>query len=313
MYEKVKLTMVVPTIARDVSKLLNNVEYFFEYLPIDNICIVSTEEVGRMLPNDNRLRYISESLMVDFEKIKKIITYKSGKEAAMRTGWYVQQFIKMSFCRFTDSDYYFLWDSDTVPVKSIKLFDDNGIPFLDYKTEYHQPYFETIQLLLPGYNKKFKGSFISEHMLINSAYMRELLCKIESNIGIPGTSFDEKIINAIPENHVGGSGFSEFETYGTYIYKEHINHYALRKWHSMRYGGFFFQGRSSLSFKELSWLSLSYDAITFEKGDKLTWFSTIVRNEYYRRFFKASSLEVLSFLIRVKRRLLGLLIDVGRL
>lgn len=298
-----KVTMVVPTIAKDIPKLLNNLERIFENLLIDKICIVATEDVVRMLPGDDRLIFVPESQIVDFNKIKSLISKRAGRKASKRTGWYVQQFIKMGFCRITDDDYYLLWDSDTIPVKKISLFDENGIPYLDYKTEFHQAYFDTIQSLLPGYKKEFKGSFIAEHMLISSEYMKNLLCKIESNNRIAGSTFEEKIINSICEKDIAGSGFSEFETYGTYVYKEYRNRYILRKWRSMRFGGFFFEDAGSISHNEMKWLSGYYDAISFEKGDTLSAFSSLVHNDNYINHFGARSLEILSFIIRAKRKL----------
>lgn len=75
------------------------------------------------------------------------------------------------------------------------------------KTEYHEPYFRTMQALI-GYGKGTDYSFIAEHMLVSVPIMKELIRKIESS-AIPGGSWFEKVINATPADEP--NGFSEFE------------------------------------------------------------------------------------------------------
>ena len=298
-----KVTLVVPTIAKDIPKLLNNIDVYFSLLPIKNICVVATSEVGEMLPLDERILFISEDELVSFGKVKELIERRSGQGASKRTGWYVQQFIKLAYSRVTDDEYYLLWDSDTIPVKEISLFNNKGLPYLDCKTEYHKPYFDTISRLLPDHKKEYKGSFVAEHMLIKTDAMREMLSRIETNSTIQGDNFIEKVINAVDTAELSESGFSEFETYGTFVYRNHREMYELREWHSMRFGGFFYNGSSSLSDEVMTWLSKKYDAISFEKGDSISSVSKIVQSKQYMKIFKASSLHTFAFAIRAYRKI----------
>lgn len=82
-------------------------------------------------------------------------------------------------------------------MKPAILFDSNGKPYFDMKTEYHPPYFETISRILPGITKAINKSFISEHMVIRREYMLEMIHEIESSSGLEGSDFQERIINAI--------------------------------------------------------------------------------------------------------------------
>lgn len=299
------LTLIVPTIAKDISKLLGNIEVYFSFLPIKKICVVAPPEVKILLPSDDRIIFIPEADLVDFNAVRTLLKERAGDNAAKRTGWYVQQFIKLAYSRVTEDEYYLLWDSDTVPVKKTELFNAEGLPYLDYKTEFHKPYFDTISRILPNHSKDFQGSFISEHMLINSSIMREMLSTIESNNEVVGRNYIEKIINAVDIDELSESGFSEFETYGTYIHKNHRDMYALREWHSMRFCGFFYDGSSSLTDEKMAWLSKKYDAISFEKGDSISAISKIVQKNAYMKLFQSSSLDTLAFIIRAFRKVTG--------
>jgi len=299
-----KFPVVIPTIPSDVPKVLNNLQFMSRYLEINNIVVIGNKDVERMLPNTLKNSYINESEFIDIDSIKTLLIRRTGDEiTGKRAGWYAQQFIKMSYANVCSTEYYLLWDSDTIPLHEIELF-EGGVPYLDYKTEFHKPYFQTISNILPGYNKIIKGSFIAEHMLINTSIMKSLLKEIEFNINLEGKSYIEKVLNSISANDIGASGFSEFETYGTYTMKNFPNKYKLRKWKSMRYGAFFFDGKNEIEENTISWLARSYDAISFEKGNKLSFISRLVDKKEYKKVFEASSLELWSFLIRAKRRVI---------
>ena len=301
-----KTTLVVPSIAKDIPKLLANIDTYFAYLPIDEICVIGSEDVRALLPELNdRLRFLAETEIVDFQKIKALIAKRAGENAAKRTGWYVQQFIKMGFSLRTEEEYYLLWDSDTLPVKKVKLFSDEGIPYLDCKTECHKPYFVTIQRLFPDIRKERKESFIAEHMLINTKLMRKLIAEIEANESLQGDSFDEKIISAVDPKDLGGSGFSEFETYGSYVCKYEPASYEIRHWKSLRNAAFFFDAQIPLTERNVSWLAKKYDAVSFEKGDDLSVLSKLIQSGWYVRVFSARSLEKLAFFIKAVRKICG--------
>jgi hypothetical protein len=92
--------------------------------------------------------------------------------------------------------------------------------FFTMKSEHHVPYFKTINVLFDGAIFKLTNkSFIAEHMMVDKDIMMEIIRKIESNRKINGNKFYEKILYAIDDNEIAGSGFSEFETYGNYVLK----------------------------------------------------------------------------------------------
>ena len=287
-----------------MGRFLANIGVYVELLPISPVCVIGSEVLHFMLPDDNRILYVKEDSLVDFKKIKDLIIRRSNSDSAgKRAGWYIQQFIKLGYSKICKDDYYLLWDSDTVPVKRVELFDDAGIPYLDCKTEYHKPYFDTISQLFPGYEKQVEGSFIAEHMLINKQFMLDMINSIEQNTSLEGEDYTEKIINAINPIELDSSGFSEFETYGTYVCKKYPNNYKIREWKSLRFGGFYFGGAKSLNDEERKWIAKRYDAISFEKGDYTSFLKVLV--PVLKHFCSPKILDYLSIPIRGFRKMIG--------
>ena len=192
--------------------------------------------------------------------IQQLLPYHKYKPS-----WYFQQFLKMAYYNISKNNYYLIWDSDTLLLNNITFFNPiNNKPYFTMKNEYHKPYFDTLKIIL-GLDKKSQKSFISEHMMINKNIMKEIINKIESNKFLKGNTFFEKIINSINQNKSEESPFrfSEFESYGTYIYQYYRNKYEYRSLRSCR-KGFSYIGLN-LKKEILNWVSRSFDTISFEK------------------------------------------------
>lgn len=301
-----EISLVIPSVPSDINKFLSEIDNFRLRLPISNIYIICNLKDISITKSDSKINLIDEDSLIKYDLIKQLLLKRSSDpKIRKRVGWYLQQFLKMNFARICKDNYYLLWDSDTIPLKYIDLFDSEGKPYLDFKSEYHKPYFDTLYRILPGYQKIFSGSFISEHMLINSKHMRELLDLIEANTSVPGNVFYEKIINAISIKDISDSGFSEFETYGTYVYKNYLNEYHIRQWRSFRFGGLFFS-ISDINNKILcNWLSSYYDAISFEKGNYISSFGKLLVKNRFIRNYSPVVLDYIAYIIRAKRRIIN--------
>ena len=169
----------------------------------------------------------------------------------------------MQYCQICKEEYYLIWDSDTIPVKEVNMFSDDGKPYFDVKTEYHKPYFITMKNLFPELGKKNNYSFISEHMLIKTKIMKKLINRIDNNSNILGDKWYEKIINCININDLKHSGFSEFETYGTFVNEHYKHFYKIRTWKFLRNGKYYYNPKF-LTFNDTLNISKNYDAISFE-------------------------------------------------
>lgn len=285
-------TLVVIT-PNDFLRLRSNYTRLVKWLPDGKIIFVGSDKVGELVSEliadlreksglqlmqpsedgnpEERLDFVNENDVIPFDDVHRAMAAKmepllKGRELPRGvTGWYYQQFLKMEYSRICDSEYYMSWDGDTVPCKKVVMFNDEGKPYLDLKHEYNELYFTTMGKLIPGLKKFIEPSFISEHMLFKCDIMKKFIAKIESNDNIPGSRFYEKIINCIPLEDIQGNGFSEFETYGSFVCLTSPKTYKLREWHSFRLAGEFFDPET-ISDDDYEWLAHDFDAISFEKG-----------------------------------------------
>ena len=136
-------------------------------------------------------------------------------------GWYFQQLLKLQFA-FTDpdDDYYLIWDGDTVPLRPMRFFDEQGRLLMTKAEEHHAPYFETYWRIL-GEEPHREFSFIAQHIPAQKSVVREMLAKIEEHVPGEG-NWAWKLMRTLPSQ--GYSLFSEYETYGHYM----KNHYPER-------------------------------------------------------------------------------------
>ena len=75
--------------------------------------------------------------------------------------------------------------------------------------------------------------------------------------------FYEKILNAITEKDLSRSGFSEFETYGNYLYTRHPELFQYRPLKTQRHGMFYYGKIPDVD--ELK--NSLYDTVSFEEYD----------------------------------------------
>lgn len=291
--------IIMPVVLQDLKTINYSYSYLRKYIKFDKLVLIGNETLAKEISKlfDQSVVFIDEDSLVEYSNVENIIAQRCGENvtALRRTGWYLQQFLKMAYSEVCEKEYYLIWDSDTIPLKKLKMLDE-GHPIFHMKEEYCKAYFETMERLLPGLKKIVNNSFISEHMLINCNIMRELICNISNNDLLKGETFYEKIINAISENDIALSGFSEFETYGTYCVNYYPNFYVNKKWNSLREGNVFFE-ISQFSTREAEWLAKWYDAVSFEKSMKKNHGIGILRNRVVQRTIRFDVLKRLLNLI----------------
>lgn len=100
-------------------------------------------------------------------------------------------------------------------------------------------------------------------MLIKTSLMGKLLDQVQNNKNIDGDTWYEKIINSINPDDLPHSGFSEFETYGTFVTEYYPEVYEIRNGRSLR-GEKNRYNPENFSDSYAKKLSDSYDAISFK-------------------------------------------------
>ena len=282
-----RLSVITPSIAEDTDTLLSNAPIIFKHLPVKNIYAAVPGGVSPKV-HDSRIIFVNENEFVDAGRIREMYSLRAE---GTRAGWYIQQFVKMQFSRFTNDEYYLVWDSDTIPLKPVDMFADDGRPFFDMKDEMTPAYFRTLGKILPDIHKTVNESFISEHMIIRTEYMREMLAEIEANHALDGRNFQEKIITAIDTGDLAGAGFSEFETYGNYVVLRHPESYTFRTWRSLRDSKKFYGNASELDERNASWLAKRYDAISIEKFQRPTRWAKVIQSPLFQKIFSPRVIE----------------------
>ena len=284
MADSIKYDAIIVQTPDDFKRMCGHHERMCRFIPADRIFFVGRSEIETLLkkeqddyPEDSAIKragFICENDILPFDDVHSVVcdivrAEMDGQIPGRNiTGWYYQQFIKYAYYNFSKNKYYLVWDGDTVPCKAFSMFSEDGHPFFDTKHEYHKPYFDTIGKLLPGLTKYTDKSFISEHMLMDCEFVEKLILEIESNHSLCGTLFWEKILRSLSASQLMDTGFSEFETYGTYVMTHYTNSYILRSWNSMRYGAMFFD-KDAISSKDFEWLSKDFYAISFEKNQSI--------------------------------------------
>lgn len=206
--------------------------------------------------NEYNVELIDEDQLIVGVSYKQNRSFIDENRPGFPPGWYFQQFLKMGFAQSKYArDYYLIWDADTLPLSKL-VFEKNGRLLFTQKKEFHEEYFITMEKLL-GLKKMKDYSFIAEHMLIKTDIMREIISKISNGSAQPWPFI--LLMNVRPE---AKSGFSEFETYGTYVSQYYPDMYESRTLNTWRNAGYVF-GRN-ISDKDIEALSVDLDIISLE-------------------------------------------------
>jgi len=207
-----------------------------------------------LLDEDKIIENISLSV------IQKYFTQRIG--TPLRAGWYFQQFLKMSVSNIPDvADHYLIWDSDTILLQPLTFFDHDRTVFINPKIEDHEPYFKALKKTT-DIEKQVDFSFISEHLMVNKSYMSELVHNFRAKAS-DEVSWVELILNSIDNDHLGASGFSEFETYGNFIALNYKDSFKCRSIKSTRNGAMYF-GMNPNKHDILLFMLAGHAFVTFE-------------------------------------------------
>ncbi|MFI0435521.1 MAG: DUF6492 family protein [Parachlamydiaceae bacterium] len=148
-----------------------------------------------------------------------------------RVGWYYQQLLKLysPFVIPNISSNVLILDSDTVFFRSIDFISSDNKGLYATGTEFHQPYFNHAQKLLPGIKKLYSNnSGICHHMLFQKAILEDLFSKVET---LHQLKFWEAFCLCVNPQDINKSGASEYEIYFNFAFSQ-TNQVKIRqlKW-----------------------------------------------------------------------------------
>ena len=274
--------LVLLCVKSNIQETVKNLGVYQKFLSPKKIVVIGARELGQFVPIDGSTSFCDEDTILGGLTLRAVRDEISAIEslATHRAGWYFQQFLKLSYAFACKEESDLAWDADTIPLHEVQMIQD-GKKLFDVKTEYNEAYFDTIAKILPWLKKENDFSFISEHMLFESAIVREMIQKIEDASALP---FWKIILRSIEKSRLQGSAFSEFETYGTYVTKFYPEKYGIRKWKSFRDEAVFFP--NGVSVTDFNKLGMKYDAKSFENHESQKKLSRFLGHKIFQnRFF----------------------------
>ncbi|MCC3376539.1 DUF6492 family protein [Cohnella sp. REN36] len=248
-----KIDVLIPAIDKDLGTLPHVIDAVRRHVqhPIGRIYVVSPEsERIRNVCKRKGCTFVNERRVLPITK--RDIRYSSKRWE--RSGWLYQQLLKLGGTSVVSQRHYLVVDADTVFIRPHRFLSEGKTTF--YRRSWSQPeYFVTYRKLM-GERAKARRSFVSHYMLFDKAQVSAMKRRIEAR---HGTRWYKAIIRSI--NKKKQFGFSEYETYGNYLYARHpgrvVMKSALNKSLLTRFG--------SLSDARIRKLAKSYRSLSFHQ------------------------------------------------
>lgn len=149
----------------------------------------------------------------DEDQAKKYIS-----DSRNRLGWIYQQLLKLyaPFVIPNISSNVLILDSDTIFLNKVSFIDAQGNALFNVGHQYHKPYFEHMNLLIPGLKRVFRDySGICHHMLFQKYILEDLFHDIEI---CHGKDAWEVLAETIDPKDLFHSALSEYEIYFNYVF-----------------------------------------------------------------------------------------------
>ncbi|BFT70070.1 DUF6492 family protein [Paenibacillus sp. P36] len=205
-----QIDVLIPAIEKDLGTLPMVIDAVRKYVkhPIGEIIIVAPRK-KRILDLCQRkgCRFVHEDTVLPITK--KDIHYES--KTWERSGWLYQQLLKLNGDTLCTSKYYLVIDADTVLIRPhvFKV----GSKTVFYCRDWSQSeYYKTYRKLM-GRGRSSRRSFVTHYMLFERAKVAKLKSTIEAK---HNRSWYSAIMASM--NKSKQFAFSEFETYGNFLY-----------------------------------------------------------------------------------------------
>ena len=234
----------------------------------DFVVFVPSHEIERFKEITNpQIRVMSEDqLGKDYSE--KLLAAVNSSSVTNRYGWYLQQYLKIEALIQIQADALVIWDADCVPLRPINLFDQKRRPIYMKAEEHHLDYFFMIERLL-GLVKIHGPSFVIPGFPVNKIWVQEMIAEIESR-HYPNTWFEALI--ACTDFDLP-SGFSEFETLGTWVSNSYPDQWTTAPIAWERLGQSRFGYAKDFEVEELLRIGTAenLDVVSFENWDVRGW------------------------------------------
>ncbi|THF84277.1 DUF6492 family protein [Cohnella fermenti] len=204
------IDVLIPAIEKDLATLPHVIDSIRKHVrhPIGRIHLVSPDSRPlKSLAKAKGCAFVDERSLVSLKKSD--IRY--GTKQWERSGWLYQQLLKLSGDTVGKEAYVLVADADTVLIRPHRFL--KGRRPIFYTRTWSQPeYYRTYRKLL-GREPTSPVSFVTHYMLFHKRTLAGLKKAIEKK---HGTKWYEAILKCMDRKQP--FAFSEFETYGNYVY-----------------------------------------------------------------------------------------------
>ncbi|MEF2967860.1 DUF6492 family protein [Paenibacillus sp. M1] len=247
------IDVLIPAIEKDLGTL----PYVIDALrakvlhPIGQIIIIAPKR-QKMIDfcRAKGCRFVDENAVLPLTK--KDISYGSAKWE--RSGWLFQQLLKLSGDRVCSADYFLVIDADTVLIAPHSF--RSGGKSVFYCRNWSQPeYFATYRRLM-GRKPASSSSFVTHYMLFEKAKLARMKKDIEARHRMP---WYKAVIQSM--NRKKQFAFSEYETYGNYVYSTDRSGILLRNARNKSMHG----SPGDLGKPRIAKLARTYRSLSFHK------------------------------------------------
>ena len=204
-------------------------------------------------------------------------TINESQISFARRGWYIQQLIKLKLAKqYSELGFnVVIWDADTIPIQQIRFFDGDKINLFS-SSEFHPPYFETIEKLL-GLKKTLKKSFIAQSIAMSHEIATDFYEYVEEK---HNKDWLTAIIHCI--DFTQGNAFSEYETLGTFMLDRYSDRVSVNNKLWIRSGKKLFVSAKHAEKYLIVFKIFNFHHITFEHWQK----KSLLRKFKLPRFMK---------------------------
>lgn len=205
-----RIDVLIPAIEKDLGTLPLVIDGIRKYVkhPIGEILIVAPKRKRILeLCRKKGCRFVHEDTVLPITK--KDIHYQSNTWD--RSGWLYQQLLKLSGDTLCSSKYYLVIDADTVLIRP-HVFKVGSKTVFYCRNWSQDEYFNTYRKLM-GRRRSARLSFVTHYMLFDKSKVTQLKKAIEAR---HRRSWYAAIMRSM--NKSKQFAFSEFETYGNYLY-----------------------------------------------------------------------------------------------
>lgn len=216
-----RIDIVIPAIEKDLATLPHVIDALRKQVqhPIGQILIIAPRKKRIMeLCHKKGCRFVDEDTVLPITK--KDIHYSSSRWE--RSGWLYQQLLKLGAAKLCSSGYYLVVDADTVLIRPHQFRTGQGKTIFYTRNWSQSEYFVTYRKLM-GQRPAAPSSLVTHYMLFEKAQVTRLKRAMEARHGI---SWYKAIIRSM--NKKKQFAFSEFETYGNFMYSRMPHKVLLR-------------------------------------------------------------------------------------